>query len=350
MESGLMLLAPDIRHTPHVFFHRVIFLICGFIVCPLLIYLLLFLSRYFVPYLLYFVLSAAALLIVIAPIRIAWPVAAKADCSSRFRFVCLSCCLLTPALIVSAGVFNNNHPQLKECSIELPRKASSLKELKIVFASDFHLDPDDDHVLDRFITKANSARPDIILIGGDMMQPSVAPNLDKLKMLLRRLRARYGVYAIKGNEDGNEFNREFYASAGIKLLEENIEKIDSSFYLAGFQKESGLIEDFLKAAPDDLPIILLRHIPKDLEIISRSRVDLQLSGHTHNGQLFPLNLLIMPRYYELAHGIKVKRNTIFAVTCGIRSWDSPVKTAGYSEILFIKVSFRSDINTPAVSG
>ena len=175
-------------------------------------------------------------------------------------------------------------------------------------------------------------------------------NLDKLKMLLRRLRARYGVYAIKGNEDGNEFNREFYASAGIKLLEENIEKIDSSFYLAGFQKESGLIEDFLKAAPDDLPVILLRHIPKDLEIISRSRVDLQLSGHTHNGQLFPLNLLIMPRYYELAHGIKVKRNTIFAVTCGIRSWDSPVKTAGYSEILFIKVSFRSDINTPAVTG
>jgi hypothetical protein len=58
----------------------------------------------------------------------------------------------------------------------------------------------------------------------------------------------------------------------------------------------------------------------------------------------------MPHYYELAHGIKVKRNTIFVVTSGIRSWDSPVKTAGYSEILYVKAVFRSDIKMPKLMG
>jgi predicted MPP superfamily phosphohydrolase len=82
--------------------------------------------------------------------------------------------------------------------------------------------------------------------------------------------------------------------------------------------------------------------------VSRSRVDLQLSGHTHNGQLFPVNLFVMPYEYELAWGTKVKHDTRFIVSSGIQAWGPPVKTAGDSEILLIKASFRLDAHLPSL--
>jgi hypothetical protein len=78
-------------------------------------------------------------------------------------------------------------------------------------------------------------------------------------------------------------------------------------------------------------------------------VDLQLSGHTHNGQVFPANILVMPIEYELAHGIKLKRNTLFIVSSGVHFSDLPINTAGFSEILHINAIFRSDIRKPTAS-
>jgi uncharacterized protein len=94
------------------------------------------------------------------------------------------------------------------------------------------------------------------------------------------------------------------------------------------------------------PIILLDHSPTDLDNVSKSRVDLQLSGHIHNGQLFPVNVLVMPFQYELPWGTIVKRHTVFTVTSGVQAWGPPVKTSGDSEILSIKVTFRSCTNVP----
>jgi uncharacterized protein len=92
--------------------------------------------------------------------------------------------------------------------------------------------------------------------------------------------------------------------------------------------------------------LLIELIPTDLESVSRSRVGLQLSGHTHNGQLFPVNLVVMPFQYELAWGTKAKRNTQYIVSSGVQAWGPPVKTAGDSEILFINATFRSDADLP----
>jgi len=109
------------------------------------------------------------------------------------------------------------------------------------------------------------------------------------------------------------------------------------------------IFELLKNSAENLPIILLDHSPTDLENVSRSRVDLQLSGHTHNGQLFPVNLLVMPFQYELAWGFMVKRHTTFIVTSGIQAWGPPVKTAGLSEILSIRVTFSNSPKSEPIS-
>ena len=99
------------------------------------------------------------------------------------------------------------------------------------------------------------------------------------------------------------------------------------------------IAELLKGAPENLPVIVLDHSPTDLESVSNSSVDLQFSGHTHNGQLFPVNVLVMPFQYELAWGSMIKRHTAFVVSSGLQAWGPPVKTAGDSEILSVRVSF-----------
>jgi uncharacterized protein len=307
---------------------------------------------YCLPYLLYFTLLAVTIDIVIALARITKLLRTEIVSSLGFRTIRLGCYLSIPAFIVFAGAINNHRMQVKEFSIELLQKSSTIKELKIIFASDFHLGQiTNDRLLDRFVDKVNALHPDIILIGGDILEGHGNENLRRFEAQFRRLSTKYGVYAAPGNHESHSgSSNNFFMNSGMKLLEDELENIDNAFYLVGRKdgrnSRKKPIEDLLKAAPDDLPIILLDHSPTDLERVSQSRVDLQLSGHTHNGQLFPVNLMVMPFQYELAWGTKTKRHTQFIVSSGVQAWGPPVKTAGDSEILFIKVAFRSDADLP----
>jgi predicted MPP superfamily phosphohydrolase len=136
----------------------------------------------------------------------------------------------------------------------------------------------------------------------------------------------------------------FFDQAGIRLLKDTVEKIDNDFYLIGRTdgRSSGRksIEELLRDCDRSLPVIVLEHRPTDLDNVSRSGADILLSGHTHNGQLFPVNL-ITQRHYELSWGYKLKNRTHVFVTSGIQVWGPPVRTAGASEILIVNVSFRN---------
>jgi hypothetical protein len=314
---------------------------------------------YYFPYLLYFILSLPLISVTTAIMEKTKLLQAEAACGAASRYIRLGCSLLIPALIVSAGVFNNNHPRMKAVSVEIPRKSSAIKELKIVFATDFHLGRNDGRVLDRFVAEANAVHPDIILIGGDIVGGDGNPDMGELKAQFRKLRAKYGVYAVLGNHDIHQVNhcyfpwlgQDFFAESGMTLLEDNVEKIDNALYLAGrHPSRSKPIESILEAARDDLPVVLLDHYPPRLAAIGPSRVDLQLSGHTHNGQVFPLNLIVTPLEYEFAYGIKEKSNTLFAVSSGLHYAFPPLNTQGFSEILCIKALFRSDIRAPRLAG
>ncbi len=305
-------------------------------------------AYYCLPYLLYLTLAVAAIDIVIGLSRGSGLLLSGTVSGKRFRSVRLGCYLAIPALIVIAGAWNNNRLKIREYSIQLPQKSSTIRELRIVYASDFHLGPvTRNGVLSRFVDKVNALNPDLVLIGGDVLEGHGSGDRSTFEADFRRLKAGFGVYAAPGNHERfSGVSNAFFAQAGMKYIEDRVEKINGAFYLAG--RNAGRfsnrmrIEDLLQTAPDDLPIILMDHRPTDLENVSRSRVDLQLSGHTHNGQLFPVNLVIMPLEYELAWGIKKKGNTHFIVSSGVQAWGPPVKTAGDSEILYIKIIFRPD--------
>jgi predicted MPP superfamily phosphohydrolase len=255
--------------------------------------------------------------------------------------------LIIPAAIVSAGAMNNSRLVVRTYSVEVPRKSSQLTHLRIVFASDFHLGYlTEGDLLSRFASEVNAQQPDIVLFGGDIQDSARREEkLDRFEDEFRQIRAKYGVYAVTGNHDILAGVRaDFFARAGIRLLRDSVEKIDDGFYLAGRDDPlSGTrksIADLLRNIPDDLPIIVLDHRPIDLDSISRTYVDLQLSGHTHDLQFFPINLF--PSHeFELNWGYIKKRRAQFIVTSGVHLTRPPVRTAGLSEIIVINVEFRS---------
>jgi hypothetical protein len=101
------------------------------------------------------------------------------------------------------------------------------------------------------------------------------------------------------------------------------------------------IDELLRDCDQGLPVIVLDHRPTDLDNVSLSGADILFSGHTHHGQLSPVNLVTKQRY-ELSWGYKRKNGTHVFVTSGIQTWGPPVRTAGVSEIVIVNVSFRPE--------
>ncbi len=301
---------------------------------------------YALPLLVYLVLTVVLSDLIIFAMRLVGFVSRETIRSSAFMIVQLCIYLAIPVAIVVFGAVNNNSLEVREYFIEIPRRASSIRQLKIVFASDFHLgDVTSDHLVERFVDKVNTLNPDIVLIGGDVLEGdrSDAGSRD-YKTQFRQLRAKYGVYAVPGNHEMHGGSKkEFFDEAGIRLLQDSVVNIDGSFYLAGRNDahagDRNRIQDLLLNAPDDLPVILLDHRPIDLDEASNAHVDIQLSGHTHHGQLFPVNY-ITDRRYELSWGYLKKGSTHFIVTSGTQVWGPPVRTAGSSEIVLINVALR----------
>jgi predicted MPP superfamily phosphohydrolase len=298
------------------------------------------------PLLLYFVLTVILSDLVILGLRVFRIASRDAVQRPWVRRVRLGVVLAVPVLVVAAGMMNFSHLRVQHYAVDIPGRSSELYGLRVVFASDFHLgELTADDFMPRVVEKINAQNPDIILIGGDVLEGGRrGMGAEAFAADFRGLRAKYGVFAVPGNHERHGGgSADFFKKAAMRLLEDEVVKIDSAFYLAGRKdahaRSRKSIEDLLSGTPDDLPVILLDHRPVDLERVSRSRVDMQLSGHTHAGQLFPLNL-VWQRIYELNWGYLKKGHTHFFVTSGLGLWGPPVRTAGATEILVIDVTFK----------
>jgi len=302
---------------------------------------------YTLPVLLYVVLIVLLADLAIGLLRLTRLLSRDTVRSAGFRKARLAFCLLAPLAVVAYGLWNFQHIRYHEFSVEIPRRTSSAESLRIAFAADFHLgEQTEADFLDRFAAKVNALKPDIVLFGGDILEGDRRESaLARFEAGFRKIESRYGVYGVLGNHDRfGGASAGFFEKAGIRILRDEVVKIDDAFYLAGrldagrggARKSAAAV---LAAATEDLPVILLDHRPTDLEAVSRTRTDIQLSGHTHHGQLFPINL-ITDREYELSWGHLRKGATDFYVTSGIQLWGPRVRTIGYSEIVVLNVVMR----------
>jgi len=267
--------------------------------------------------------------------------------SPKVKKICLASILFLSAAVVIGGVINFNTIRTSQYRIEIPERSSEIKHLRIAFAADFHLQERlGIHFVARFAEKIKETRPDIMIFGGDIVEgDSDDGNIQEYESILRGIQTRYGVYMVLGNHEyyAGQDKGSFFDKAGMKVLCDTIVVIDSSFTLAGrydshFRRRKS-VYDLLSSSPDSLPLILVDHRPTEIDQVSSTKADVQLSGHTHNGQLFPINL-ITQRVYQLSWGHIKKGNTHFFVTSGIRLWGPPVRTTGKSEIMVIDIDFR----------
>jgi hypothetical protein len=266
--------------------------------------------------------------------------------ASRRRAVLAFSLLLAGALfIVVLGRIHYEDLKVNEYHADVPARSSPLGGLTVALAADFHIsDLTEPRRIERIVERINSLRPDLILLPGDILEGDrKGVDVSRYAALFRRLRATYGVYASLGN---HEFHRgewqPFFRQAGIELLDDRWVAVDGAFVLAGrsdrIEEEPRPLGEVLRGAPPELPLILLDHDPSAFGETLHYPVDIQVSGHTHHGQLFPINWITMLKH-DLSWGYRCIGRCHFFVTSGAQTWGYPVRTAGDSEIMLIRVTF-----------
>lgn len=251
------------------------------------------------------------------------------------------------------GFLNTRFPVTRKMNLVINKAANNLKTLNIVTVSDIHLGTIfGKSYLEKVVRKINALKPDIILIPGDIIDEDIAPVISgNVGETLKMLNAKYGVYAVTGNHEfigGVEAAKKYLAEHNVHLLNDEFILVDSSFYVVGREDVSKKMFTNVNRKPLDrimadvdksFPIILLDHQPFKLEQAVKNGVDLQLSGHTHHGQLWPANF-ITEMVYEVSWGYKKKENTHIYVSCGVGGWGPPMRTVSRPEIVQIKLNFE----------
>jgi len=261
--------------------------------------------------------------------------------------------LLVIVLLVY-GTVNAQRPVITRYNLQIPKKESKLSSLHAVMVSDIHLGSVvGSKRLNKMVEMINSLNPDVVFIAGDVVDENI-DEFDKQNMseIFRKIKSKYGVFAVPGNHEHYSPDVDVTVSrleeAGINVLRDEYVLVADSFYVIG--REDRAVERFngmsrksiaeLKSDFDkDLPIIMMDHQPYDLQEGRKNGVDLQLSGHTHKGQFFPIQF-ITQKVFEIDWGYLYKDGMHTIVSSGFGTWGPPIRIGNNPEIIDIHIKFE----------
>jgi predicted MPP superfamily phosphohydrolase len=258
-------------------------------------------------------------------------------------------------VLILGGFINAVIPVVRRYNITINKAADDVKELKIAAVSDIHLGS---IIRKRSMKKLSGMlereQPDIVFLLGDIVDGELGPVLRG--DLLRYFTMPHtvdGLFAITGNHEfigGADRTIPYIESKGITVLKDEIINLPGGIQLIGrldrdsrrfYGKDRLPLSDLMKDIDHSKPVIVLDHQPLNLEEAEKNGVDLQLSGHTHNGQFWPLNY-ITRKIYELSYGYLRKGNTQIIVSSGFGLWGPRVRSGSRSEMIVINVDFAAD--------
>ena len=268
------------------------------------------------------------------------------------------------------GIFHAKKIKVSSYNVTVDKTVPDTDSLKIVLLADTHFGYNAGAIhAQEIVNTINHQHPDLVCIAGDIFDNEfdAIREPEEIEKILQTIHSRYGVYACWGNHDLNEpilagftFNqnandisdprmKEFLQKSNIHLLEDESVLINNKFYIVG-RKDASLSEKVgeIRQTPKQLtssidktkPVIFIDHQPKELQELADAGADLDLCGHTHDGQTFPGNITV--RFlWENPCGYLKKDNMHNIVTSGAGVWGPAMRIGTDSEICVINVSFQS---------
>lgn len=266
------------------------------------------------------------------------------------------------------GIFNARNIKVNEYSVTVNKSCGSDKHLKAVLVADLHMGYaiGVDHITN-MVEKINQQNADIVIIAGDIFDNSYdgMDDPEGIKAQLKSIKSKYGVYAVYGNHDidekilmgftfdwgGKQLHSEkmtnFMKECNIKLINDESVLINDEFYLLGRRDtdkpgtENGTraeISELTKDLDKTKPIFVLSHEPDELQKTADAGADIDFSGHTHDGQLFPGNLTI-GLFWENPCGMIKKDNMYSIVTSGVGVYGTFMRVGTDAEICSVDIDF-----------
>lgn len=266
------------------------------------------------------------------------------------------------------GIFNARNIKVNEYSVTVNKSCGSDKHLKAVLVADLHMGYaiGVDHITN-MVKKINEQNADIVIIAGDIFDNSYdgMDDPEGIKAQLKSIKSKYGVYAVYGNHDidekilmgftfdwgGKQLNSKkmtnFMKECNIKLINDESVLINDEFYLVGRRDtdkpgtEDGTraeISELTKDLDKTKPIFVLSHEPDELQKTADAGADIDFSGHTHDGQLFPGNLTI-GLFWENPCGMIKKDNMYSIVTSGVGVYGTFMRVGTDAEICSVDIDF-----------
>lgn len=281
-------------------------------------------------------------------------------------------CALLILLLSACGIFHAKYIKTTSYDVIINKTIPERTSMKVVLLADTHFGYNAGVLHAReLVRKINKQKPDLVCIAGDIFdnEYDAIRNPEKLEKTLRGIKSTYGVYACWGNHDLNEeilagftFKhkdgdlsdikdlrmKKFLEDSNIHILEDESVLINDQFYVIG-RKDASLTEkiDETRKAPAQLtekldrdkPIIMIDHQPKELQELADAGVDLDLCGHTHDGQTFPGNFTIK-LMWENPCGLLIKDNMTNITTSGASVWGPAMRIGTDSEICSINIQLK----------
>lgn len=265
-------------------------------------------------------------------------------------------------LLAAAGLAQGLRPPvLRDYEVQIAGLPSERDGLVLVAISDLHLGTlIGERWLTRLVARVNDLRPDLLLVVGDLVDGNVG-KVESLLPTLAKLRAPLGVWAVTGNHEyyaGVDRSIALFQAAGFSMLRDRWAEIAPALVLAGvddltarrqFGQGGQPLEKALAKRPPGATV-LLSHSPLQAETAAAASVGLMVSGHTHNGQIWPFNYLVALRYPLMGGRYQVGGMTLI-VSRGAGTWGPRMRLWGPSEILRIKLRtappFRGQATLPS---
>jgi len=241
------------------------------------------------------------------------------------------------------GVYGALFPKVTEYEVFIKDLPDSWNNKVVVQISDVHLGPvHRERSFARLLTKVQSLNPEAVFITGDLFD-GMESDFSWLNRPFSKMQVPKGIYYSFGNHDLYlGFNRAIELLKGnpVIILDNKMSVVDGLQIIGinySFNKDFDLESAILKQVSYDKakPSILLFHEPKNIELAKNAEIDLQLSGHTHDGQLWPFNLIAKLAYKGYGYGLFNEGDFSLIVNGGAGTWGPPMRTSSRSEIVKI---------------